>query len=142
MIKTLSFFQYDAKQDGFIDAQFGTPAPEKLWLVEIGPVDGYDRVHIKRAIHLTLDQVRRVSLSRLPNTGGEIVLYGSRRESAAVQSAAEELARQGYYNLYLLEGSKEEWLELTRPRETTLVLADHFETLVIEEEEPTLLRAA
>jgi rhodanese-related sulfurtransferase len=141
MIKTLSFSQYDAKQDGFIDAQFGTPAPERMWLVEIGSTNEYDRTHIRRALHLTLEQVKRIAPSRLPNRGADVVLYGSKRESASVKTAAEELARQGYFNLFVLAGSKEEWLELTRPRETTLVPADHFEVLFIKEDEP-ISRAA
>lgn len=86
---------------------------EHLVFLDIGPTKEYDHAHLPGALHLERDDLPRLASQYVPDHGKQVVVYddGGGREA---WKAARELARQGYLQIYVYEGGREEWLRDTR----------------------------
>jgi rhodanese-related sulfurtransferase len=119
--------QLYSKLHSYIDSTFGTPAPEEVLLIEVGPSDAFDKVHLKNAIHMTLDEVETNSQNRLPDHGAEIVIYGQDRASSEPRQAIQILDRRGYCQIYYYPDGKEDWIHAGLEVQYSLVPADNFQ---------------
>jgi rhodanese-related sulfurtransferase len=129
LIKMITIIHRDeiySKFHGFIDSTFGAPAPERFILVEVGFSNAYDQVHIKNAVHMTLEEVENQARSRLPDLGTQIIIYGQNRKSSEPREALRVLDRLGYFNLFYYAGGKEDWIKAGLEVQYGLVPADHF----------------
>ena len=88
---------------------FAAPLSEHLIFVEVGRSEDYDRLHIRKAVHLPVDRIEQTASSLLPDHGSEIILYGQNSQDKSVESAARKLAALGYFNLFIYSGGKEDW---------------------------------
>ncbi len=114
MINPINRRQIICKQNQFIDSEFGTPAPEKLTIVEVGSLKEYLQRHIPKAIYLPLDSIVKGARPWLPNLGAQIIVYSSIEESELSRLAVESLYRQGYMNLFHYREGKEDWMNAER----------------------------
>jgi 3-mercaptopyruvate sulfurtransferase SseA len=129
MIRLIGREQIQNMATRFLDATFGTPAPDRYTLVEIGPSEEYDESHLVGAIHLSETQLSSDETVRgiLPSRGKQIVLYGAAHRHDIVWRAAQRLATLGYMNLLVYDAGKEEWLEAGLDHQTSLVPADRLD---------------
>lgn len=137
------------KTEAFIDSSFGTPAGEKINLIEVGPIAEFNRIHIRRATHLGRETLPRELSVRFPNRAVTLILYSGGSESSGLNgdpvlySIAKNFFEVGYFNLFLFLNGKSEWLSQGLWAETSLVNADGFRTEdLIEEPVSPILRAA
>jgi rhodanese-related sulfurtransferase len=129
MVRYITQKEILLKSNRFLDSTFGTPAADKLLLVEIGPFDSFEIGHIQRAIHMSLRQINTQASSLLARKGAEIVLYGqSEKDLPDLELAARHLNLQGYPNIFIYLGGKKEWLSANLSYSSSLVPADGFQT--------------
>ena len=130
MVRTINRSQIRGKIQGFIEDNFGTPAAERVWFLEVGPFSRYETAHIPKAIHVradfTNDEIRREALTYLPSQASEIIIYGEAPSIDRVRHAAEVLSQAGYGNVFIYEAGKEDWVRNGLWTETCRVPADHL----------------
>lgn len=128
MVREINRAQLLAKTSRFLEATNGTPAPDFLILIEVGPQEHFARVHIPRAIHIAYEKfLIGDPTAALGNMAADIVLYGERSQLQDVKAAAELLNRYGHNNVYVYSGGKEDWITNGMWVESSLVPADHFQ---------------
>jgi polyisoprenoid-binding protein YceI len=103
------------------EKSFGTISPQEFRarreltdpfvLIDTLPPDHFQKMHIPGAANacvfevVFLDHVNRIA----PDKGGEVIVYGSDRETLDAVTAAEKLIRAGYGHVKVLEGGLMQW---------------------------------
>jgi rhodanese-related sulfurtransferase len=90
---------------------------EKLYLLEAGNLEDYDRAHIPKALHITLEEILKSAADYFPSKGSEIIVYGEYSLSQEPSEILAALNRQGFQNLYYYEGGKRDWIDSGLPVE-------------------------
>jgi rhodanese-related sulfurtransferase len=126
MIRTLSQQRLLEKIDRHTDSQFSVPAGDHLAVIEVGPAEEFDRIHIAKAIHLPSGMSGPLA-AYFPDRAIELVLYSDQAHQAMLDETAQKLTSEGFGNLYLLEGGKEAWLSQELPVQSSEVPADRAE---------------
>ncbi len=122
MIRKINERQILAKTERFMDYGLGTPCPDKVLLLEVGPTRSFDKLHIRRASQCIPPWVSE-------DKDIEIIAYGEDR--AQVLHRLGELDREGYRNLYIFDGDagespKEEWVADSLWQQSSLLPADRL----------------
>ena len=125
MIRKITRDQILAKSDRFLDAIFGTPAPDRFLPLDVAPIREADAHSIPKTIEIPLEDLERTARQKL-DPGREIVVYESGGNPERTWSAARILEKLGYMNLFVYEGGISEWLSDDLNTETRLVPADHI----------------
>ena len=86
----------------------------EICLIDTLPGDHFKKVHIPGAINVCVFEVSfKENVKKLvPDKNKEIIVYGSSSKSMDALTAAEKLAREGYRNVFALEGGLKQWLKL------------------------------
>jgi len=89
-------------------------AADDIVLIHTLPGDHFNDVHIPGAINVCVFEVSFTENVKkvVPDKNKEIIVYGSSSKSMDAQTAAEKLAREGYRNVFALEGGLKHWLTL------------------------------
>lgn len=124
MLRVINSNQLYRKMNSYIDSAFGTPAPERFVLVEVGTIAAYSQLHIKSAIHMSLETIQKNPHPYFPNPGAEIVVYGESALSLEPRLAIRGLFQKGFSQIYFYRGGKEDWLIAGLDTQTSLVPAD------------------
>lgn len=127
MIRTLTIEQLKEKILSYTDSAFHIPAQDDLMIVEIGPLEEYDRKHIQKALRADLQSLEKTASQMLPDHGSEIILYSAEEQGTQLCEAALKLQDMGYKNLHVLKESKEKWIEEGLWISTSQVAADHLD---------------
>lgn len=127
MVKRMSSQQLVQRIEDHTESSFSIPAGSHIIIVEVGPSEEFDRAHIKTARHLPLEEMEQHASQILPNKGQDIVLYGTRKHRQDVEQAAKTLQKLGFFNVFLLDMTKEEWLKEDLWMDTARTPADHLE---------------
>ena len=86
---------------------------EKMSLVEISPLETYDRVHLPGAVHLSGAEVSRSVGGELPIKGVQIILYSLGGDEA--MQVARQLEAMGYREIFYYREGKDDWLQAGLP---------------------------
>jgi hypothetical protein len=113
MIRTINEAQIRGKTERFMDYGLGTPCPDRVVLLEVGPNWAFDIIHARRAVQCVPEE-----------RDAEIIAFGS--DPVAVRARLEALEVQGYRNLFIYEGGKPEWIGDGLWRQSSLLPVDGF----------------
>ncbi|MCM2324113.1 MAG: rhodanese-like domain-containing protein [Oligoflexia bacterium] len=109
MIKRLSRSELQDKLERF----------EKLGVIDLGPPEAYDKVHITGAQSIPAPELRRRVEAILPDHGAQIVLYNA-PSTEALWQAALTLQQLGYYSIFIYPGGLKDWQEASLPTGTNV----------------------
>jgi rhodanese-related sulfurtransferase len=126
MFRLISAEQMLAKMTSFLDATNGTPAIDKLYLLEIGTPQEFDVHHLPKGISagesLNPAQVHHY----ISNQAAEVILYGKNGDDfPRLEEAAKCLFDLGYSFIYIYKEGKEDWISKNLWLESSVVPADH-----------------
>jgi rhodanese-related sulfurtransferase len=82
---------------------------ERVVLIEAQAGGTYERAHLPGAEPMPVTEVARLARQYIPDPGAQVVIYGDNALSREPDEVAERLALQGYGNLYLYRGGKQDW---------------------------------
>jgi rhodanese-related sulfurtransferase len=90
---------------------------KELTIVEVLPVEYFDRAHIPAAIHIPADRVSEMAPRLLPSKDRFIVTYGLNFTWKASEQVARELIGMGYTNVAEYQEGKQDWIAAGLPLE-------------------------
>jgi rhodanese-related sulfurtransferase len=96
--------------------------PEQMVLVEISPLENYDRAHLPRAIHLSEAEISRNAEAELPDKGSQLVVYSDAPGAWGVLRAVRQLEEMGYKEIFYYPGGKDEWLREGLPMDSAMAM--------------------
>jgi rhodanese-related sulfurtransferase len=84
-------------------------------LVEASSFAFYADAHLPGAVNLPCDQVGELAGRRLPDRSQPVVVYAGGPTSSNAQIVARRLLEQGYRDVAVYQGGKQDWVEAGLP---------------------------
>lgn len=90
---------------------------QRVTVVEALPQRYFDSGHLPGAVHLPHDQIEALATSRLPDRDARIVVYCANLQCQNSHAAAQRLTTQGYRDVAVYVGGKQDWADHGLPLE-------------------------
>ena len=92
---------------------------ENFTLLEILPLESFQKGHLPRAKNMPLDQVEAKIENFVPQKNQDIVVYCASDQCSASHQAAEKLTKLGYTQVHVYVGGKKDWISAGLPTTST-----------------------
>jgi rhodanese-related sulfurtransferase len=125
MFRIINADQILEKMTSFLDATNGTPAADKLYLIEISSPQEFELCHLPKAISINESTIHSNISLFVQNRAAEIILYGNTNNYSALERIAYDLFVHGYSSIYIYKDGKVDWKSRGLWTESSIVPADN-----------------
>ena len=91
---------------------------KRFVIIEALSEDSYKMGHIPNAINIPLEMIKDEAKRELKDKTALIAVYSAGMHCGTAEKAAQELEKQGYMNVHVLTGGKQEWKNAGRKFKT------------------------